>query len=94
MTNFYYSVNQMAREAGFTSPTTMTRIKTDLRTPDAIMVSKIQGAGWTLDSWEDAAHNELHTRREPLLKAIARLRGEEAALRQQYDTPTTKTQKG
>ena len=84
MTTIYYSVNEMARQAGFTSPSTWTRIKNDLRAPDAVMVSKIQGAGWTLDSWEDAANNELHTRREPLMKAITRLRLEEEALRQEY----------
>ena len=44
----------------------------------------VQGVQVPEDSWEDAANNELHTRREPLMKAITRLRLEEEALRQEY----------
>ena len=45
MPEFYYSANEIGRQAGFPSPASWTRMREAMPTPDCVMVSKAPAAG-------------------------------------------------
>ena len=84
MPEFYYSANEIGRQAGFPSPASWTRMREAMPTPDCVMVSKSPAAGWTLNTWEANLHKQVPARQEPLREAIGRLRDREVELLRSY----------
>lgn len=71
MPEFYYSANEIGRQAGFPSPASWTRMREAMPTPDCVMVSKIPAAGWTLNTWEANLHKQVPARQERSAKPSA-----------------------
>lgn len=84
MTQFYYTAQFIMRRAGRKSPTAAVQLKPHMPTPEAVMVSERGAVGWSLATWQQVAKTRQPKLQHDLLKVIAELRAEEAALAEKY----------